>query len=114
MRAEHFLELGQRSFGIVAFEFCRADRRPSRRQPFFGMQLTRDVGDDVFAAEPARTIEQPAGVRSCCAGRRERLPQRQRVAIASKSWSSAASLRRLSDPMSGVSPERASSASFDA
>ncbi len=82
MRAEHFLELGQRSFGIVAFEFVELIGGGARIDGFFGMQLARDFVDDVFAAETAGAIEQPARVGPCSAGGRERLPQRQRVAIA--------------------------------
>jgi hypothetical protein len=82
MGAQQFFELGQRSFGIVALEFVELIGGGAGIDSFFGMQLARDVVNDIFAAETARAIQQPARVGARSAGGRERLPQRQRVAIA--------------------------------
>ena len=84
MRAEHLFKLGQRGFGIIAFELVELVGDRAGVIGLFGMQLARDVVNDVLAAETARTIEQPARVGSGGAGRRERLPQRQGVAIAAQ------------------------------
>ena len=72
MRVEHFFELSQRSFGIVAFQFIELIGDGAGIDGFFGMQLTRDVVDDVFAAETARAIEQSA--RICPGGAGGRWP----------------------------------------
>ena len=82
MLAQQFLECGQRSFGIVVFEFVELSGGGAGVDSLLGMQLVRELVHDVFAAEPACAIQQPARVDAAGACGRECLPQRKRVAIA--------------------------------
>ncbi len=74
MLAENFLDRGERGLGIVAFKFFEMIARIARIGDLLGMQLARDVGHYVFAAEPACAIEQAAGIGPAASGRREHLP----------------------------------------
>ena len=81
----HLLDRGKRGIGIACVQACRdgSRRRPDRR-PAGDASWREIVVHDIFAAEAARAIEQPARIGPRAAGRREHLPERQRVAIAAQ------------------------------